>query len=171
MQFGGTNNTALALHPWWEHLEGFKNQNSEVDPHRNWQGENDKWLSNDSKQGLWHLLFSSWHCLPPSVTPQLGSELPWHSQWVRLGIRSTEQRIYTEQTKREESRAMAKSHLHRTPRWRGQKSSSMCLKGSLAHQGSMEMLVSWQGDNWLLSTAVVAFGCTRQEFKAQLLSF
>jgi len=35
----------------------------------------------------------------------------------------------------------------------------------------MEMLVSWQGDNWLLSTAVVAFGCTRQEFKAQLLSF
>lgn len=27
----------------------------------------------------------------------------------------------------------------------------------LAHQGSLEIPVPWQGDNWLLSTAVLAF--------------
>lgn len=97
-----------------------------MDPHRNWQHGDDKWVSSGSKQGLWHLLFSFWQCLPPSVTPQPGSELPWYSQWPRLGIEARRERMYAEQTKREQRRVSAKSHLQRIPRLRGGRSFSMC---------------------------------------------
>lgn len=126
-------------------------------PYRNWQHEDLQWVPSGSK-----------YCLPPSITPRWPLnpyDTPHGQGW---GLEARRERICIQ---REQWRVRAKCHLQRMPRLRGDKvfqhARALVLEWLLAHRSSVEkMPTAWQGVNWLLSTAVLDFCYTRQEFKA-----